>query len=125
VWCIKGGQATWRVKIRTQEIEDTAWPAGAWHSHNHSSGRYMVGDTNTKFYRGCPSTVQFWNRDTRQSVRIVDNPEMPGLVGSRYHIDPHPRFAGGEQFVTFTTTVRGEVDIALVPTADLIERTSR
>lgn len=125
VWCIKGGQGTWRVNIETQAVEDTAWPKGAWHSHHHSSGRYLVGDTNTKFYRGCPSTVQFWNRETGQSVRIVDNPEMPGLVGERYHIDPHPRFCGGEQFVTFTTTVRGEVDIALVPTADLIERTSR
>ena len=49
---------------------------------------------------------------------------MPGLVGERYHIDPHPRFAGGDQYVVFTTTVRGEVDLAVVPTADLIARTS-
>jgi hypothetical protein len=77
------------------------------------------------FYRGCPSGVHFLNRETGQSVRLVDNPEIRGMVGARYHIDPHPRFCGSEQFVVFTTTVRNQVDVALVPTADLIERTSR
>jgi hypothetical protein len=125
VWCIKGKQGTWRVNIAAQTVEDTGWPQGAWHSHNHRSSRYLIGDTNMQFYRGCPSTVQFLNRETGQHVRVVDNPEMPGLVGARYHIDPHPRFVGGDQFVVFTTTVRGEVDLALVPTADLIARTSR
>ncbi len=124
VWCIKGGQATWRVNIKTQEIENLEWPQGAWHSHNHSSGKYVVGDTNTHFYRGCPSTVRFLNRETGHDVRVVDNPEMPGITGSRYHIDPHPRFCGSDQYVCFTTTVRGEVDFAVVPTADLIDRTT-
>ncbi len=125
VWCIKGREGTWRVNIETQAIEKIDWPAGAWHSHHHSSGKYLVGDTNTQFYRGCPSTVQFLNRETGRHVRIVDNPEMPGLVGARYHIDPHPRFVGDEELVVFTTTVRGEVDLALVPTADLISHTER
>lgn len=124
VWCIKNRQGTWRVNIETQAVEDIPWPEGAWHSHHHQSGQYLIGDTNTQFYRGCPSTVQFLNRESGQHVRVVDNPAMPGLVGARYHIDPHPRFAGNDQFVVFTTTVRGEVDIAIVPTADLIERTS-
>ncbi|MBZ0303292.1 MAG: oligogalacturonate lyase family protein [Anaerolineae bacterium] len=124
VWCIKGKQGTWRVNIATQAVEDLAWPKGAWHSHIHTSGQYVIGDTNMRFYRGCPSTVRFLNRETGQDVRLVDNPEMPGLVGERYHIDPHPRFCGTEDFVVFTTTVRGEVDVALTPVADLIERTS-
>jgi hypothetical protein len=125
VWCVKGGQGTWRVNIDTAEVEDLQWPQGAWHSHNHSSGKYIIGDTNERFYRGCPSTVQFLNRETGQSVRLVDNPAKTDLVGQRYHIDPHPRFVGNEQFVAFTTTVCGEADIALIPTADLIERTSQ
>ncbi len=125
VWCIKGKQGTWRVDIETQEVEDLGWPVGAWHSHNHSSSKYIVGDSNERFYRGCPSRVQFLNRETGQSVRLVDNPERPDLVGARYHIDPHPRFAGNDQYVVFSTTVCGEVDIAMIPTADLIERSSR
>lgn len=125
VWCIKGGQGTWRVNLKTQAVEDMGWAKGAWHSHNHRSNQYLIGDTTTKFYRGCPSTVQFLNRETGQSVRVADNPEMPGLVGARYHIDPHPRFAGDDQFVVYTTTVRGEVDLAIIPTSDLIDRTSK
>ena len=68
--------------------------------------------------------MQFLNRETGQDVHVADNPEMPGLVGATYHIDPHPRFVGDDQYVVFTTTVRGEVDLAIVPVADLIARTS-
>ncbi|MBN1565327.1 MAG: hypothetical protein JXA10_15890 [Anaerolineae bacterium] len=123
VWCISR-EGTWRVNIKTQEIENLAWPQGAWHSHNHASNKYIIGDTNEQFYRGCPSTVQFLNRETGRSVRVIDNPEMPNHVGRSYHIDPHPRFVAGGEFVVFTTTVRGVVDLAVVPVSDLIARTS-
>lgn len=85
---------------------------------------YFVNDANERFYRGGPSTVNFLNRRTQHEERLLSNPEMPGLVGSNYHIDPHPRFVGGEKYVVFTTTVRGEVDLAIIPTSDLIELTS-
>jgi hypothetical protein len=52
------------------------------------------------------------------------NPEMKGITGSQYHIDPHPRFCSDDRFVVFTTTVRGQVDVAMVNTADLIDATS-
>jgi hypothetical protein len=126
VWCIQKSD-TWRVNIHTQAVENLAWPQGAWHSHHHSSGKYVVGDARRKdipFVRGCASSVHFLNRETGQDVRIVDNPEISGLVGERYHIDPHPRFVGDDQFVVFTTTVRGEVDLAIVPTSHLIDKTT-
>ena len=125
VWCIhKTG--TWRVNIHTQEVENLGWPAGAWHSHHHASGKYLVGDVqlSESFYRGAPSEVHFLNRETDESVRIAKNPGVSGIVGANYHIDPHPRFVGDGQFVVFTTTVRGEVDLAIIPTADLIAQTS-
>jgi hypothetical protein len=84
----------------------------------------MVCDSNEKFYRGCPSTVYFQNRRTGKTLKLTDNPGMGGITGSSYHIDPHPRFCGQDRYVVFTTTVRGEVDLAIVPTANLIERTS-
>jgi len=57
-------------------------------------------------------------------VRLVNNPEMPNYAGANYHIDPHPRFCIGEEYVVFTTTVRGEVDVALASVAELIARTA-
>lgn len=123
VWCVWGNEA-WRTNIHTREVEKVTWPNHCWHAHATADCRYMVADSNERFYRGCPSKVGFLNRVTGTYVEMVDNPEMPGLVGSTYHIDPHPRFVGREQFVVFTTTVRGEVDLAVARTADLIERTS-
>lgn len=125
VWCINPRKGTWRVNIETQAVDDLAWPDGSWHSHNHGSGSYVIGDTHTEFFRGCASQVHFLNRETGQQVRVIDNPAMADLVGANYHIDPHPRFVGDDRYVVFTTTVRGEVDLAIVPVADLIERTSR
>jgi hypothetical protein len=124
VWCIKPREGTWRVNVETQEIEDLSWPEGSWHSHNHASNHYVIGDTNAQFYRGCPSTVQFLNRETGRHIRVIDNPEMPGHVGKNYHIDPHPRFVGDGQLVVFTTTVRGTVDLAIAQTNALIDLTS-
>jgi hypothetical protein len=49
---------------------------------------------------------------------------MSGVAGTQYHIDPHPRFCLVDQYVVFTTTIRGEIDLVMANTADLIERTS-
>jgi hypothetical protein len=123
VWCTWGNEA-WRTNIGTQTVEKIAWPAHCWHAHNSKDGDYLVCDSNEKFYRGCPSSVYFMNRHTETCIKIIDNPEMKGLTGSQYHIDPHPRFCAGDTFITFTTTVRGEVDLAIVKVADLIDATS-
>ena len=114
----------WRVDIQTAEVEEIRWQGGTWHSHCTQDGMYLVGDANERFYRGCPSTVNFLNRHTRRELRILSNPEMPGITGAHYHIDPHPRFCCKERYVVFTTTVRGQVDLAILPVKDLIERTS-
>ncbi len=123
VWCVWGNEA-WCTNIHTQEVGKITWPSHCWHAHVTTDRRHAVADSNEKFYRGCPSKVGFLNRDTGTYIELVDNPEMPGIVGSQYHIDPHPRFCGSEQFVVFTTTVRGVVDLALARTSDLIDRTS-
>jgi hypothetical protein len=124
VWCIRGREGVWRVDIDTCEVEAILWLGGTWHSHCTKDGMYLVGDANERFYRGCPSTVNFLNRKTQRELHILSNPEMFGITGSNYHIDPHPRFCCLEQYVVFTTTVRGEVDLAIVPSKDLIDRTS-
>jgi len=123
VWCVWGNEA-WRVNIASQRVETIQWPSHCWHAHSSKTGFYIVADSNERFYRGCPSTVGFLNRYTGKHIQLVSNPEMPGITGSHYHIDPHPRFCCSDQFVVFTTTVRGEVDLAIVSTADLIEKTS-
>jgi hypothetical protein len=123
-WCIRGREGVWRVDIHSAEVEQILWKGGTWHSHSSLDGMYLVGDQNERFYRGTPSTVNFLNRHTQKEVQIASNPEMPGITGANYHIDPHPRFCCGERYIVFTTTVRGEVDLAMIPTQDLVDRTS-
>ncbi len=126
VWAIDCGRAVWKVDIETGQKE-VVWDnlKGSWHAHHHPSGRYVVADNNEdRFYRGCPSAVSFLNRDTGKRCVLVRNPTKADFAGANYHIDPHPRFCCGGRFIVFTTTIRGEVDLAVARTEDLIERTS-
>jgi len=43
-------------------------------------------------------------------------------VTSYYH--PHPQFVLHDEFICYTTTVRGTLDVALVRVADLVARSS-
>ncbi|MBI5032182.1 MAG: hypothetical protein HZB51_16755 [Chloroflexi bacterium] len=124
VWCVWGNQA-WRTNIVTQEIEKIDWQQHCWHAHHSRSAhtQCLVSDSNERFYRGCPSGVHFLNRVTGKEIQIIRHPEMSNFTGARYHIDPHPRFCGQDRFVVFTTVIRGQVDLAIVKTSDLIERT--
>ena len=122
-WCVYGNE-TWSVDIRSGEIEKVVFPSPCWHSHATAGGEYVVCDSTDRFYRGCPSSVRFLNRKTGRLLKLVDNPGRTDYTGCNYHIDPHPRFCCGDEFIVFTTVVRGEVDLAMVRTEDLIDRTS-
>ncbi len=123
VWCVWGND-TWRVRVADGDVEKIAFPRHCWHSHSSRDGQLIVGDSNNGFYRGCASTVHFMNRETGKVITLVENPARHDYVGRNYHIDPHPRFVGNEQYVVFTTTIRGEIDLAIVPTNDLLEQSS-
>jgi len=123
VWCVTGRE-TWRVRLSDGEVEKIHFPRPCWHSHSSRDGQLIIGDSCEVFARGCPSTVQFMNRATGKVVKIVDNPGRADFAGQNYHIDPHPRFVGGDRWVTFTTTFRGEIDVALVAVDELLARTA-
>ncbi len=123
VWYVWGNE-TYRTRITDAHTEAVPFPHHCWHSHNSRDGRWIVGDSNTRFYRGCPSSVHFLNRDTGRILTLAEHPERCDYSGRNYHIDPHPRFVCGDRYVVFTTLVRGEIDLAIVPTPDLVERTT-
>jgi hypothetical protein len=123
VWCVWGNE-TWKVRVSDGEVEKILFPHHTWHSHSSQKGEYIIGDSNVKFYRGCPSTVHFMNRKTGKIVKLMDNPAREDYAGGHYHIDPHPRFVCGDQYAVFTTTVRGEIDLAIVDVAELLAKTA-
>lgn len=126
VWCVDVGNnnETWRVRVADGAVEKFVFPRQCWHSHSSHDGQLIVGDSNNGFFRGCASTVHFMNRHTGKIVVVAEHEERADYVGRNYHIDPHPRFCSNDRYVVFTTTVQGEVDLAIVPTAHLIEKTA-
>ncbi len=122
VWCVRGKEA-WQTNLASRTVKKTGTTAQCWHAHSSRNGDYLVFDSHgqTPFYRGAPSSVYFLNRRSGKHLKIVDNPEMKGITGPHYHIDPHPRFCCSDNFIVFTTTIRGEVDLAVVRTSDLID----
>ncbi len=122
VWCVWGND-TWRVRVADGEVELIPFPRHCWHSHSSRDGRLIVGDSNTSFFRGCASTVHFLNRDTGKVIVVAEHAERADYAGRHYHIDPHPRFVCDDRYIVFTTTVRGEIDVALVPTAEVVKLT--
>jgi hypothetical protein len=126
IWCVDVGNnnETWRVRIADGEVERFVFPRQCWHSHSSRDGRLIVGDSNNGFFRGCASTVHFMNRDTGKVIVLAEHAERTDYAGRHYHIDPHPRFCSNDRYVVFTTTVRNEIDLAIVPVEDLIEATS-
>jgi hypothetical protein len=122
-WCVWGND-TWRVRVADGEVEKISFPRHCWHSHSSHDGRLIVGDSNNGFFRGCASSVHFMNRDTGKTVVLAEHAERTDYAGRNYHIDPHPRFCCNDRYVVFTTTVRGEIDVAIVPVEHLLEKTS-
>jgi hypothetical protein len=119
-WCVWGDE-TWRVRVADGEVEKVVFPRHCWHSHGSRDGRLIVGDSNTGFYRGCASTVHFLDRDTGRLLVLAEHDARSDYVGRNYHIDPHPRFCSNDRYVVFTTTIRGEIDVAIVPTGELVK----
>lgn len=101
-----------------------------WHAYSTKDDKYFVYDEKKleryggKWYRGCPSAVNFYNKENGKLIKIVTEmpengatPENP----NNYHIDPHPRFVCGEKYIVFTTTELGSVDLAIAPVDKLKE----
>lgn len=103
-----------------------------WHAHCTADEKLFVYDEKKleryggKWYRGCPASLSFLNRDTGKLIKIVtempDNghtPENP----NNYHIDPHPRFTDNEKYIVFTTSELGGCDLAVASVEELRELT--
>lgn len=134
VWYIDYHKGTEKVNIHTG-TRQTIWPLGHTHSHCDRQSRYLVGDV----YDG-PDQWQmaFFNINTGRQIHIVSKfPTFPSIASgsalsattpcfnrSYYHIHPHPQFCRRDQYICYTTNVRGQIDIALTPVDQLVARTS-
>lgn len=100
------------------------WKRPVCHAHCSADRRYWCADQTP--YRwsetGCP--ILFYDRETGKEISIISSQPQPIYPRSDYHTDPHPQFSPQNDFVVHTTTVLGGLDVALTPTAPLVERTA-
>jgi len=120
VWYIHYGSGTHRVNIETGR-EEIVWPGKQIHSHCDRAGRYFVGDFNP----GSDSCrVAFYNRITGKTIDIAGSMPPPSATQIPYHVHPHPQFCCGDQFICYTTNVKGTVDVAIADVRQLVDLTS-
>lgn len=124
---IYGGEPEIILKASTEEGCNHVW-----HAYCSEDEELFVFDSTLPskglpVWRGCASTVQFFNKRTGKYIRFLTcNPALDDWSPEnqcKYHIDPHPRFVLKDKYITFTTTVKGKVDLAVADVSDLIEAT--
>lgn len=98
------------------------WKEPLCHAHSDPSHRYYVADQSPYTWADKPCQVLFFDRKTGRRVEIASGlPQPPGgyaNLRSRYHVDPHPQFAGDH--VVWTSTVNDRITVALTPMSELL-----
>lgn len=138
-WWAKDGKICWvdydkgAFEADPYTLETThVWNRSMCHAHCSADRRYWCADENPYKWRTEPVQILFYDRASQTERCIVtampppDVPERlyrlnpPACQRDTYHLDPHPQFSPKGTWVTYTTMVRGEVDVALCPTAPLM-----
>jgi hypothetical protein len=123
IWYVDVGWGTGYVDLASGERR-TVWPSGTCHSHASVDGTLLVGDVNTYRWHDEPCRVAFFDASTGVELDIVSElPRPPARAAMGYHPDPHPQLVADDRYIAYTTTVRGQLDIALVAVDELLERT--
>jgi hypothetical protein len=97
------------------------------HAHCSADRRYWCADENPYKWATEPVQILFYDRIEATEKHIVTAMPQPKVPQNLYrldppycsrdtnHLDPHPHFSPKGTWITYTTMVRGEVDVALCP----------
>lgn len=121
VWYLHYGVGVKKVVVATGE-ETLMWPGALSHAHSDRSGRYLVADRMDEPHNP-DCHVLFRDTVTGREVEIVNRGPLAPDLTRCVHLHPHPQFCLNDRYICHTTTVHDRVDVALVPVADLIDRT--
>jgi hypothetical protein len=110
------------------ESYEIVWPGMHCHAHADLAGNRFVSDINPYGWpRGEPAHVSYFDRISKKEGFIVYNlppaPKYPNqqAFNRHYHSHPHPSFSSSENYVNFTSTMGGALNVCLVFTADIFK----
>jgi hypothetical protein len=98
------------------------WQGPLCHAHCDATRRYYCADESPYKWDRQPCKVLFYDRARGKEIAIASGMPQPPYPRNYYHIDPHPHFSPQGNYVIYTTTVRGQVDVALAPVAGILEK---
>ena len=96
------------------------WQGPLCHAHCDTTRRYWCADQSPYTWDRTGCQVRFYDRERGAERSIVSELPLPPYPRSAYHIDPHPQFSPRNSWIVYTTTVRGQVDVALTPVGALV-----
>jgi len=98
------------------------WQGPLCHAHCDATRRYWCADESPYKWERQPCEVRFYDRESDVEVKVVSGMPKPPIPRRAYHIDPHPHFSPDGQWIVYTTTVLGNVDVAVTPVAGILRR---
>ena len=121
VWYVHYCVGVKKVNVATGQ-EQPLWKGSLSHAYSDHSGRYLVADIMADpVISDCH--VAFRDTATGKEVEIVNRPPLASGLTQCGHLHPHPQFCQNDRYICHTTTIHDRVDLALVPTSDLMART--
>lgn len=121
-WWSKDGRICWtdydtgafRFDWKTEQKEHI-WKRPLCHTHCDSTGRYWCADQTPYRWQEKPCQILFYDAETQRESVIASGLPLPPVPRGDYHLDPHPHFSPMDTYVVYTTTVTGDVTVALCP----------
>jgi hypothetical protein len=121
IWFIHYGQGTFKYDIidkKLLRVRPTDLPVS--HSHSSQDDRFLATDICCQEYDHME--LLFTDLSTGKEIFIASNiPKIP-YIQRNFHCHPHPHFSVESKYITYTTTVRGRVDVAIAPVAPILEK---
>lgn len=121
-WWSQDGMICWNdYRLGTYECDPYTleakhvWEGPLCHAHCSSDRRLWCADESPYKWNEKPVEILFYDRDRSEEIRVVSAMPEPPMPRSMYHLDPHPQFSPRDSWIVYTTSVRGEVDVALTP----------
>jgi len=118
IWYVHHGCGVERLELG-KTTPELLWPHPTLsHAHANAQGNLLVADNLPPEYPASHK-VLFRNQNSGKEVAIVSRLPQLSSALSRYHIHSHPQFCLEDRFICYTTTVRGEVDVAFAAVEEL------
>ncbi len=115
---IRYQSGAYEMDVNSREIRHV-WTRPLCHAHCDHAGRYWVADQSPYRWPKEACEVLFYDRLEGRETHLVQAMPAPPWGRHPWHLDPHPRFVLGDEWIVYSSSVLGGMDAALCPVSQL------